>query len=118
MAMNEFHRWKPSPQDLTNMTPAKALDLIIKCFFEAQKETIVRVKERLHKPVDEKKIHDTVTGFIHGQFKSSGFDFNRPTKENLAAIVEILGRVSPTWGTPVDVVEYHKTQIKKILNLI
>lgn len=37
--MTPCTRWSVSASDLTGMTPAKARDLIVQCFHEAQKET-------------------------------------------------------------------------------
>ena len=41
----QYQKWTVSNSDLTDMNPIKARDLIIQCFYEAQRETLVRVKK-------------------------------------------------------------------------
>mgnify|MGYP001053264584 CR=1 FL=1 len=42
--MERFKRWFVSEEDLQGLNPIKARDIIIKCFFEAQKETFRKSK--------------------------------------------------------------------------
>src|SRR6266545_1460391 len=44
-AMTTYMRWSVSASDLTDMTAAKARDLIVQCFQEAQREHLAAASE-------------------------------------------------------------------------
>ncbi len=116
--MERFKRWFISEEDLTGLTPIKARDLIIKCFFEAQKETFARAKESLGKSADEKAILESVTNAVRVVFRETGGSFDNPSKEDLVRVVEGLARKSASWGTPQDIIEHHKAQIERVLRAL
>ena len=112
---NRFKRWSVSNGDLSDITPAKARELLTCCFFEAQKETILRARKQLGVRSSDDDIYSSVVDGVRGAFKESGEDFENPTKESLQKVLEILVGKSTSWGTPQDIIEHHKAQIKKIL---
>lgn len=111
----KYHRWALHAADLLDMTPLKARDLIVQCFFEAQKETFVRAGEQLGRHQDPAQLMATVRSAVKMTFQSTGGDFEAPTRATLEAVVEALARKASTWGTPEDVMEHHKKQIQSVL---
>ena len=113
-----FKRWSLKESDLDNLTPLKARDLVTKCFFEAQKETFARAKQDLGISFDARDLMTTVEGSIKLAFRGEGEDFERPTKASLLKVVEALSKKASSWGTPQDIIDYHKLQIRKIISLL
>jgi hypothetical protein len=114
----EFKRWCLEESDLSDLNPKKVRDLIIKCFYEAQRETIVTAKHLLQLPSSDEDIHESVTLTIKSAFSDVGGDFEKPTKEDLVRVIEILASKAYSWGTPEEIIEYHKGQIQKALSLL
>lgn len=110
-----FHRWRLKEEDLEDLNPAKAKELIINCFYEAQKETFARSKESLGMRADDTEVRTSVLSAVRLTFREAGGDFNNPTRESLIRVVEVLGRKSMAWGTPGDIIEYHREQIMKVI---
>lgn len=113
--MERFKRWFVTEDDLKGLNPIKARDIIIKCFFEAQKETFARVKETLGRKVSDEEILESVTNAIRLMFKETGGSFDAPSKADLLKVVEGLASKAATWGTPEDIIQHHKTQIQRVL---
>ena len=55
-----------------------------------------------------------VEGAVRLAFRSSGGDFEAPTRESLMAAVEKLAAKAAGMGTPADVIEYHRGQLAKV----
>jgi hypothetical protein len=51
-------------------------------------------------------------------FREANGDFDHPTKGSLLAAVRILAHKSQQWGTPPDIVDHHKTQIARLLQVL
>ena len=111
-------RWECKDSDLKDMTPSKARDLIIECFFEAQKETFARAKKTLGKEASDSEILKSVESAVRLTFKEEGLNFEAPSKDDLGKAVQALARKAGSWGTPADIIEHHKGQIMKILGSI
>ncbi len=111
-----FHRWCLKEEDLKDLNAVKARDLIINCFYETQKETFARSKQSLGLHAGEDQLQSSVLSAIRLAFKEAGEDFSNPTKKSLIAVVEVLGRKSKAWGTPQDIIEYHRDQIARVIS--
>jgi len=111
-------RWDLSDSDLLDMTPIKARDLIVECFYQAQKETISDAGRRIGQAQNQAELRNTVSGAVRLAFREAAADFDRPTKHSLMAVVQILARKSQHWGTPADIVEHHKAQIGRVLQIL
>jgi hypothetical protein len=109
-----YHRWEVSEKELSGMDVVKARDLIIKCFFEAQKESIARGKKALDKEVTDASIMESVRTTVQMAFDETGGSFNKPDLGSLNKVVELLAKKAKAWGTPNDVIEHHKIQMGKI----
>ncbi|MDA8431453.1 MAG: hypothetical protein M0Z60_00655 [Nitrospiraceae bacterium] len=113
-----FRRWSLEKSDLDDLTPEKARDLIIKCFFEAQKETFARTRQGLGISFNDGDLRATVEGSIKLAFKTVGEDISKPSKAGLMRVVESLSKKAASWGTPQDIIDYHKSQIAKIIDIL
>ncbi len=96
-----FHRWCLKEEDLKDLNAVKARDLIINCFYETQKETFARSKQSLGLHAGEDQLQSSVLSAIRLAFKEAG---------------EVLGRKSKAWGTPQDIIEYHRDQIARVIS--
>src|SRR5208337_3038219 len=112
-----FPRWDCKEEcERKDMTPVMARDLIMKCFFEAQKEMFARAKKSLFdKDSDDDELHRSVEAAIKVTFKEVGGNYENPTKMQLGMAVQALARKAAAWGTPADIIDYHKAQITSIL---
>ena len=97
------------------LTPVKARDIIVKCFVEAQRETMFRASQRLGTKADDKQIETMVCNLVKMSFKRAGANFDEPTKMDLAEVIEILAGKAKAMGTPKDIVEFHHQMISKAL---
>ncbi len=113
--ISEYVRWKCKDEDLVDMTPSKARDLIIQCFFDAQKETFARAKKGLSREVSDPSLRRYINGIVELTFVDVNGHFENPSREDLGKVVENLATRASLWGTPNDVIEYHKGEISKVL---
>lgn len=110
-----FKRWSVKESDLADMTPVKARDLLIECFYNAQKETFLRARKQLGVVSSDEDIYASVVAGVRKAFIEVDGDFDRPTKAVLSKVLEILVKKSISWETPKEIIEHHKSEIKKIL---
>jgi hypothetical protein len=110
-----FKRWAPAPCDLAGLTLLRARDLISNCFFEAQKETIALAKEQLGLPASDDEIRHSAVGALRMAFQKTGGDFEAPTRNSLEKAVESLAQLSRAFGTPAEIIDYHRKLIEDIL---
>ncbi len=118
MEEKTFKRWAISEDDLNDLDAFKARDIIVKCFFEAQKETFARSRETLGLTTDNEKIYSNVIAAVRLAFKEEGENFDIPTKDSLIKVVNVLARKAASWGTPTNIIEYHKEQIQRVLKVL
>ena len=114
----KFTRWHLQDEDLSGLNPIKARDLIVKCFFEAQKETFARIKQDMGGSTSDKDLMSNVIASIKMVFREVGSDYENPTKEGIMKAVESLAKKAGSWGTPQDIIEFHKGQIMKVLGIL
>lgn len=111
-----YQRWFVTPQDLFRLTPEKALELITKCFYEAQRETLAGASKKLGHEMSEEQLRAAVTSGVRLACKEQNVDCDHPTKEGLELVVQALAKKAATWGTPEDIVHHHQKQIQKVLD--
>lgn len=111
-----FCLWSVPESELMELDPKKARDLIVECFYQAQRETFARAKERAKgaEPAPE-EVRETVLAAVKAAFREAGQDFEAPTKESLSAVVHVLARKAMAWGTPDDIVQHHGAQIMQMI---
>ena len=108
--------WTMTDRDFEDLTPLRARDLVVECFYYAQHETLARARVRLGAGhIDEASIRAGVTGAVRLAFKEAGGDFDHPTAGALAEAIDVLARKAKAWGTPEDIVRHHHRQIERLL---
>jgi hypothetical protein len=111
-------RWAAREEDLEDLDPVKARDLIVRCFFESQRETFAEVKQRIGTPADDETVRRTVVAAVRISMTDAGGDFDHPTVETLGGAVQALAGRAASWGTPHEIISYHKGQIERILGAL
>lgn len=101
-------------EDLLDLNPVKARDLVVRCFYEVQRETITTVREQLHLSASDEDLHDSVVTTIKLTFADVGADFEKPTKGSLMKVVQALAEKCAAWGTPAEIIDHHREQIAKV----
>lgn len=112
--MQSYKRFALSKEELQNLTPLKARDIIVHCFFEAQKETFTRVMKTLGNIPNDADLKVKLEGSVRLAFKEAGGDFDHPNLQSLMKAVQVLGNKAAAMGTPSDIIEYHKAEIMKV----
>ncbi len=112
---SQFQRWCPAAEELVGLDPVRARDIVVKCFFEAQRETIASAKKSLGMPATDAEIRASAEGALRMAFAKVGADYDAPTKESLRAAVGSLVETSRAFGTPADIVAHHVSIIEGIL---
>ncbi len=111
----KFKRWEcKSECEASGMTPIKARDLIIKCYFEAQKERFTGTQDNSSNKSDD-ELYKSATGAVKVVFKEMGGDFQNPTKFYLEQAAQSFAKKAAAWGTPAEIIEYQKAQLTKIM---
>ncbi len=118
MDVRWYKKFHIKKSDLYNLNPEKARDLIIKCFYEAQKEALTETAENLHLGYSDGEIYGSIVNTIELAFKEADADFFRPTKNSLEKVVGVLAEKSYKWGTPVDIIEHNMKHIQIVLDLL
>ncbi len=114
----KFQLWEIDFKSIGKLTPEKVRDLIIECFFHAQKETFKYTKKKLYKkePTDD-EIRNSVITLVQMTFKEIGGDFDNPSLDALKKVVENLAKKAKAWGTPDEIINHHKNQIEKLIKI-
>jgi len=108
--------WKLPQSGLSDLTPARARDLVVDCFFFAQHETFARTMQNLGaRAFDDASVRANIVCAVRLAFKESGGDYDQPTLASLASAVAVLERKAEAWGTPPDIVHHHRDQVADML---
>ena len=108
--------WTCSEADLVDLDAAKARDLIERCFYEAQRETFIRVKQCLGVRSDDETIHRSIDSAVRIAIEQVGGNYDNPTERHLRDAIDILADRAASWGTPPDIFEHHRRQIVGVLD--
>jgi hypothetical protein len=111
----QYKRWFCSPSDLVDLTPQRARDLVVECFFQAQHETMERSNAAMGLDTDSDAIRMQAEGTVRMAFARTGGDFANPDRASLERAVESLLETASTYGTPADITRHHEQQIALVL---
>ncbi len=111
----QYERWSCSPSDLAGLTPKRARDLVVECFFQAQHETMERSNVSMGLNADPEAIRMGAEGAVRMAFARTGGDFASPDKRGLQRAVESLLDTASTFGTPADITQHHEQQMAVVL---
>ena len=112
--MNEVC-WSISESELVGLTPERARDLVVDCFYFAQHQTFARSRLKVGAThLDEASLRSNVLSAVKLAFGESGGDFEHPSLESLQAAIAVLARKAEAWGTPPDIIRHHSQQVKRM----
>ena len=110
--------WSVNAADLLDMTPAKARDLIVECFHQAQRRHMSAASEFIGQSHTEADLHNTVIGAVRLAFREADGNFDEPTKPALLRVVEILARKAEQRQTPAEIIAHHRMEIERVLRAL
>lgn len=105
-------------EDLVGLTPRRARDLVVQCFFNAQLETFKRAATKMGAGASPDQLKRTVEGAVRLAFRSTKGDFENPTIESLGAAVMDLAGKAAAMGTPHDIIDHHKQQLGRVFEVL
>jgi len=109
--------WKLPESQIVDLTPEKARDLMVECFYYAQHETFLRTKQKLGVTrLDEASLRASIVGAVRLAFDETGGDYDHPTAATLRTAITVLARKAESWGTPMDIIQHHASQIGRVLS--
>jgi hypothetical protein len=115
MSPHRTELWNPSPEQLENLTPEKVRDLMVKCFVEAQRETLAHARTRMGLDSGLASVEHTVVSAVRAKFANVGRDFDNPTKDGIVAVLSELGDQARAMGTPEDIIARHHAIMRKAI---
>jgi hypothetical protein len=113
--MTDHGRWAVLDSELDGLDARKARDLMVRCFYESQKEVFARARQKAGAPIDDSNLFETVQGAIKTVFRETGANYLDPKKEELNKVMETLARKAATLGTPDDIIRHHMVQMQKVM---
>ncbi|MCF7862316.1 hypothetical protein K9M79_08830 [Candidatus Woesearchaeota archaeon] len=109
-------RWNVTDEDLRDLNVAKARDLVVECFMEAQKETFMRLSQQLGDTPSDIQLREGVVGKVRHTFEEVGGNYDEPSSEILEKVVGRLAKAAASLGTPEDIIEHHKSELSKVFS--
>lgn len=100
--------------DLRDVNIVGARDLVVRCFSNAQLETLERMAAQRGPPPSDAQLQHLVVGAVRLAFRQTGGDFDAPTKPALQAAVRALAEHSAAMGTPRDIIDHHRGQLERL----
>ena len=116
--MAKYNKWEYQDKEDKQIDPVRARDLMVECFYSAQKDKFKALKEKAGIPSSDKDVYDSIVVMVRLAFSEIGGDFKDPNKDNLLKVLDFLVSRETIWGTPKDVVDHNKTLMLKIINRV
>lgn len=110
--------WKIPEERLSGaLSAAEARDLMVECFWQAQREAFGRAAASVGGS-SLNDVRQTIVTVVKMAFESAGGQFERPTKQMLERVLPVLVAKAGAFGTPADIVEHHEKQIMNMIALL
>lgn len=113
---DQFGRWDARVVRIGRGDLVGARDALVECLYQAQHETFMHQKERLGVPSDESSVRQSIVGAVRAALSRVGGSYEAPTRAHLRAALDVLAVKARTWGTPPDIIEYHRSEMIKVLD--
>jgi hypothetical protein len=97
------------------LEPQRARDLIVECFFQAQRETMERTRTAAGLESDLDAIRAEAESAVREALARTGGDFDNPDRASLERALESLLARARSMGTPTDIMRHHEQQIAMML---
>lgn len=112
-------RWEIDQEQLADVTPQEARQLLVECFVAAQGETLARNSDvaQAQQP-DTMDVRSMAEGTIKLAFANLGYDYEEPAPIALWTVMDYLAGQSKSWGTPPDIIMHHFKEMSKVVQSI
>ena len=117
---DRFKKWEVKSSSLIGLTPVKARDLLVDCFYTEQKATFRAISsgdDRVAPPSGD-DIYRRVSAAVRFAFMEVGGDFTKPTISAIERAVDFLANRAALWGTPSEVTKHNKAQMRKVVEAL
>lgn len=111
---SDIMAWTVDAAELENITPARARDLLVECFFAAQNEAYARTSHEKHAEIGRVEIKKTVESLIRMKFKELGHDWDCPTADGFRQVALSLAVEAACWGTSPETIERSMAELRKV----
>ncbi|TLM76079.1 MAG: hypothetical protein FDZ70_06855 [Actinobacteria bacterium] len=106
--------WRVDEAALDGVTPLRARDLLVDCFFSAQNAAHARTKHVPHSDISRAEVRKTVEVLIRAKFRELGCDWEDPTAADLHKVALSLAVEAASWGTPPETIERAMAELRKV----
>jgi hypothetical protein len=114
-AADQYGEWRAAPEFESELDAVSIRDMLVECFFEAQKEVFARTKNKMGTSADKDALRTSARGAVRSAIGRVGGSYDEPTIESLQQAMEVLGSKARTWGTPDDVIERHMSEMNRVM---
>ncbi len=109
-------KWFLRPSYLVGLTPAKARDLLVRCFFESEKDVYLQTHRIYGDRLDHVDVRKLANDTVRRAFEQTGHDYHHPTKQALQEVVNVLMKKAAAWNMPPDVIVHNREQLARIIS--
>lgn len=106
--------WRVDESTLDGVTPQKARDLLVDCFFSAQSEAFTRTTRKRDADVSRSEVRKTVESLIRVKFRELGCDWDDPSADDLHRVALSLALEAAEWGTSPETIERAMAELAKV----
>lgn len=106
--------WTVDAAELDSMTPVRARDLLVECFFAAQSEAYARTSHEKHAEIGRVEVKKTVESLIRMKFRDLGHDWDSPTADGFHQVALSLAVEAAQWGTSPETIERSMAELRKV----
>lgn len=106
--------WRVDTADLHGMTPARARDMLVDCFFAAQHEAYSLTSHGYLGEIGRAEVRKTVESLIQLKFRELGCCWEDPTPDDLQRVALTLAVEASAWGTPAETIERSMSELRKV----
>ncbi len=108
-------KWFLRPSCLVGLTPVKARDLVIQCFFESEKDVYLQTHQIYGDKLDQVDVKKLAADTVRRAFEQAGHDFHHPTKKALQEVVNVLMKKAAAWNMPPDIVVHNRQELARVI---
>ncbi|MCE5203071.1 MAG: hypothetical protein ABFC80_00940 [Coriobacteriales bacterium] len=110
-----YSEWRPKRNLPPQLSALEARDIMFECCYTLHGPHFELTKSSLGIRSDEQRVKQSVKGMLRLAFKRVDGDYDRPTRDHLLKVIEVMSEQSLSWGTPEDVVDRHMNELRRVM---